>query len=228
MDNIVIQLRDAVIYQQNALVLNNVNITIREGELIYLIGRTGTGKSSLLKTLYGDLPLLKGEGEVAGYNLRKLKWEDIPMLRRRLGIVFQDLTLLTDRNIEKNLQFVLEATGWTDQKAMKVRIEEVLEQVGLTTKSTKMPYELSGGEQQRVAIARSLLNKPAIILADEPTGNLDPETSDDILLLLRRLASEHRTAVLMATHDYLILEKFAARILRCTGGEVIDEQRVRM
>jgi cell division transport system ATP-binding protein len=228
MDNIVIQLRDVVIYQQSALILNNVNITIREGELIYLIGRTGTGKSSLLKTLYGELPLLKGEGEVAGYNLRKLKWDDVPMLRRRLGIVFQDLTLLTDRNIEQNLQFVLEATGWSDKKAMKMRTEEVLEQVGLSSKSFKMPYELSGGEQQRVAIARSLLNKPAIILADEPTGNLDPETSDDILLLLRRLAIEHRTAVLMATHDYLILEKFAARILRCTGGEVIDEQRVRM
>ena len=228
MDNTVITLQNAVIYQQNTLILNNVNLNIKEGELIYLIGRTGTGKSSLLKTLYGELPLLKGEGTVAGFDLRKLSWKDVPLLRRRIGIVFQDFSLLTDRNIDDNMRFVLAATGWTDKQLMQTRIKEVLEQVGLGSKGFKMPFELSGGEQQRVAIARALLNKPAILLADEPTGNLDPETSDEILLLLRQLALEHRTAVLMATHDYMVLEKFAARIIRCTGGQLYDEQSVKM
>jgi cell division transport system ATP-binding protein len=226
--NPIISFRDAVIYQQNALILNNVNLTIHEGELLYLIGRTGTGKSSLLKTMYGELPLMKGEGQVAEFDLRKLKWEDIPLLRRRIGIIFQDFSLLTDRSVEDNLRFVLQATGWKDNNAMQKRINEVLEQVNLSSKTHKMPYELSGGEQQRIAIARALLNKPAIILADEPTGNLDPETSDEILLLLRQLALEHRTAVLMATHDYMILEKFTARILRCSGGQLYDERSVKM
>jgi cell division transport system ATP-binding protein len=224
----IISFREAVIYQQNALILNNVNLNIYEGELIYLIGRTGTGKSSLLKTMYGELPLMKGEGQVAEFDLRKLTWQDIPLLRRRIGIVFQDFSLLTDRTVEENLRFVLQATGWKDANAMQKRINEVLEQVNLGSKTYKMPYELSGGEQQRIAIARALLNKPAIILADEPTGNLDPETSDEILLLLRQLALEYRTAVLMATHDYMILEKFTARILRCAGGELYDERSVKM
>jgi cell division transport system ATP-binding protein len=226
--NPIISFRDAVIYQQNALILNNVNLNIYEGELIYLIGRTGTGKSSLLKTMYGELPLMKGEGQVAEFDLRKLKWDDVPLLRRRIGIVFQDFSLLTDRTVADNLRFVLQATGWNDKTAMQKRIDEVLEQVNLGSKAHKMPYELSGGEQQRIAIARALLNKPAIILADEPTGNLDPETSDEILLLLRQLALEHRTAVLMATHDYMILEKFTARILRCAGGQLYDERSVKM
>jgi cell division transport system ATP-binding protein len=226
--NPIISFRDAVIYQQNALILNNVNLNIYEGELIYLIGRTGTGKSSLLKTMYGELPLMKGEGQVAEFDLRKLKWDDVPLLRRRIGIVFQDFSLLTDRTVAENLRFVLQATGWNDKPAMQKRIDEVLEQVNLGSKAHKMPYELSGGEQQRIAIARALLNKPAIILADEPTGNLDPETSDEILLLLRQLALEHRTAVLMATHDYMILEKFTARILRCAGGQLYDERSVKM
>jgi cell division transport system ATP-binding protein len=226
--NPIISFRDAVIYQQNALILNNVNLNIYEGELIYLIGRTGTGKSSLLKTMYGELPLMKGEGQVAEFDLRKLKWDDVPLLRRRIGIVFQDFSLLTDRTVAENLRFVLQATGWNDKIAMQKRIDEVLEQVNLGSKAHKMPYELSGGEQQRIAIARALLNKPAIILADEPTGNLDPETSDEILLLLRQLALEHRTAVLMATHDYMILEKFTARILRCAGGQLYDERSVKM
>ena len=224
----IISFRDAAIYQQNALILSNVNLNIYEGELIYLIGRTGTGKSSLLKTMYGELSLMKGEAQVAEFDLRKLTWQDIPLLRRRIGIVFQDFSLLTDRTVEENLRFVLQATGWKDAAAMQKRINEVLEQVNLGSKTYKMPYELSGGEQQRIAIARALLNKPAIILADEPTGNLDPETSDEILLLLRQLALEYRTAVLMATHDYMILEKFTARILRCAGGELYDERSVKM
>ena len=224
--NTIIQLKDVAIYQQHQLILNNVNLRIEEGELVYLIGRTGTGKSSLLKTLYGELPLVEGEGEVAGYDLKSLTWKDIPHLRRRIGIVFQDFNLLPDRNVEANLRFVLEATAWKDRDEIQTRIEEVLTHVGLRNKGFKMPYELSGGEQQRVAIARALLNKPAIILADEPTGNLDPETSDEIILLLRHLALEERTAVLMATHDYIIVEKFTNRVLRCQGGQLIDEKSI--
>ncbi len=224
----VISLQNTSIYQQGALILNNVNLTMAEGELCYLIGRTGTGKSSLLKTLYGELPLTNGAGVVAGFDLAKIDWKSIPLLRRRLGIVFQDFSLLSDRSVADNLKFVLQATGWTDKKAMTQRIGEVLSQVSIANKENKLPHELSGGEQQRVAIARALLNRPAIILADEPTGNLDPETSDEILLLLRKLALEDNTAVLMATHDYLILEKFSARILRCTGGELVDERSVKI
>jgi cell division transport system ATP-binding protein len=224
MKKTVISLSNAGIYQGNQLVLNNVNLRVEEGELCYLIGRTGSGKSSLLKTLYAELPLLKGEGEVAGFSLNSLKWEEVPFLRRRLGIVFQDFILLHDRDIEANMLFVLEATGWTDLQKMKTRIEEVLSMVGLRYKGNKMPHELSGGEQQRVAVARALLNSPSVILADEPTGNLDPETSDEILLLLRQLAIDHQTAVIMATHDYMILEKFTARIIRCQGGQLIEEE----
>lgn len=223
-DNSIVHLREANIYQQDTLILNKVNLKIHKGEFIYLIGKTGSGKSSLLKTLYGALPLQEGKGTVVGYDLTTLNRKNIPLLRRKLGIVFQDFNLLTDRNILANLHFVLEATGWKDKSAMKKRVKEVLEKVDLWSKSSKMPYELSGGEQQRIVFARALLNNPAIIIADEPTGNLDPDTSDDILLLLKALAEENNTAVLFATHDYRILENFPARIIRCQNGRILDEE----
>lgn len=223
-DKSIVHLKEVQIYQQQTLILNNVNLKIDQGEFIYLIGKTGSGKSSLLKTLYGALPLQYGKGRVVGFDLSTLNRKNIPLLRRKLGIVFQDFNLLTDRNIQANLNFVLEATGWKDKSAMKKRIKEVLEQVKLSDKSTKMPYELSGGEQQRIVFARALLNKPEIIIADEATGNLDPDTSDDILLLLKALAEENNTAVLFATHDYRILENFPARIIRCQNGRILDEE----
>ena len=203
------------------MVLSDVNFDINKGEFIYLIGKTGTGKSSLLKTLYGELPMSNGEGRIGEFDLRKLKRRQIPFLRRKLGIVFQDFQLLTDRSVAENLIFVMKATGWKDKKLMKERIEEVLEKVGLNTKGFKMPYELSGGEQQRVAIARALINDPDLILADEPTGNLDPETSDNILKLLYDISQSGR-AILMATHDYTLMSKYGNRTLRCDSGKVID------
>lgn len=224
----VVELKEGGIYQKEHLVLNNVNLVIHESSFSYLIGRTGSGKSSLLKTLYGELPLMTGEGDVIGFDLKKLNWKSVPLLRRKLGIVFQDFNLLNDRTVEANLMFVLEATGWKKKQDMKLRINDVLERVGLKTKGFKMPHELSGGEQQRVVIARALLNKPALLLADEPTGNLDPETSDEIILLLRQLAKQENMAVLMATHDYAILEKFPSRIIRCQSGRVIDEEHFLM
>lgn len=224
MNNIIVRLQDVNIYQQAALILQNVNLTIAKGEFSYLIGKTGSGKSSLLKTLYAALPLTVGKGEVIGYDLKKLDRHSIPMLRRKLGIVFQDFNLLTDRSVEQNLRFVLEATGWKSEGSIKQRINEVLEQVALSDKIYKMPHELSGGEQQRIVIARALLNKPALIIADEPTGNLDPETSDDILLLMRQLAMKNDSAVLFATHDYRILEHFPARIIRCLNGRILEEE----
>ncbi len=224
MQPIIVQLKDVNIYQQGVLVLQQVGLKITKGEFVYLIGKTGSGKSSLLKTLYAALPLTEGRGEVAGYDLAKLDRRTIPLLRRKLGIVFQDFNLLIDRNVEQNLRFVMDATGWRDEGSVKRRIQEVLEQVMLTDKLFKMPHELSGGEQQRVVIARALLNKPAIILADEPTGNLDPETSDDILLLMRQLARQNDSAVLFATHDYRIIENFPARIIRCLNGKVLEEE----
>ncbi len=224
MNAYIAHLQQVNIFQQKTQVLSDVNLRIGKGEFSYLIGKTGSGKSSLLKTLYGALPLRSGKGEVAGFDLAKLNRKSIPLLRRKLGIVFQDFNLLTDRNVEENLQFVLRATGWEDKKSRQNRIAEVLEAVGLTDKRTTMPFALSGGEQQRVVIARALLNKPELILADEPTGNLDPETSDDILFLLRKLAQDSRTAVLFATHDYRILEHFPARIIRCLGGKVQEEE----
>ena len=205
------------------MVLQNIKLELGEGEFTYLIGKTGSGKSSLLKTIYAALPLVKGFGEVAGFDLRTVNRKNIHLLRRKLGIVFQDFNLLSDRNVEENLMFVLRATEWTDTLSMKKRIVEVLSEVGLSGKINAMPHELSGGEQQRVVIARALLNKPPLILADEPTGNLDPETSDDVLLLLRNLAKQHNTTVLCATHDYRILQNFPARIIRVQQGRLVDE-----
>ena len=216
----IIVLKDAKIVQKNFTVLSHVNINIKQGKFNYLIGKTGSGKSSLLKVLYGHLPLREGEGEVVGFDLTKLKTSQIPNLRRKLGIIFQDFQLLTDRTVEKNLLFVLEATGWKDKEQMEDRINEVLSSVGMKTKKHKMPHELSGGEQQRVAIARALLNHPELILADEPTGNLDPETSNDIMTLLRSISMERNCAVLMATHDYHLIQNFPGQAIRCEDGGV--------
>ncbi len=204
-------------------ILQNISLEIGAGEFTYLIGKTGSGKTSLLKTIYAALPLETGAGEVAGYNLKDINRKNVHLLRRKLGIVFQDFNLLTDRNVAENLLFVLRATGWTNLDDMHKRCTEVLQEVGLVSKLNAMPFELSGGEQQRVVIARALLNKPPLILADEPTGNLDPETSDDVLTLLRNLAKVHNTAVICATHDYRILQNFPARIIRVQNGKLIDD-----
>lgn len=222
-EEIVIELEDVDIFQQESLVLSDVNLKIAKGEFVFLIGATGSGKSSLLKTLYGELKLKKGTGSVAGFDLKKLRTKKIPYLRRKLGIVFQDFQLLSDRSILENLLFVMKATGWKDKTKIKERIEEVLESVELPTKGFKMPHQLSGGEQQRAAIARALINHPSIILADEPTGNLDPETSARILALLRKI-SDSGTTVLMATHDYEHMQKFESRIIRCEAGKLIDSE----
>ncbi|WP_246008103.1 cell division ATP-binding protein FtsE [Chitinophaga lutea] len=203
-----------------------MNITINRGEFVYLIGKTGTGKSSLLKTLYGDLPLKEGSGQVVGFDLTKMDWKKVPYLRRNLGVVFQDFQLLTDRNVHDNLKFALKATGWQEPKLIEEKINDVLDKVGLATKGFKMPYELSGGEQQRVDIARALLNSPKLILADEPTGNLDPETSDGIMQLLFRICREDGTALVMATHDYIVLQKFPSRVLRTENGQVTDNAAI--
>lgn len=217
----VVRLSNAEIFQGNHLVLSRVNLEIGKGEFVYLIGKTGSGKSSLLKLLYGDLSLTQGEGSVAGFSLPQLNTSQVPYLRRKLGIVFQDFQLLTDRSVNANLLFVLQATGWSDKAKMQSRIQDVLEKVGLGTKGFKMPHELSGGEQQRVVIARAMLNDPELILADEPTGNLDPETSEGIMRLLFDI-SRTGTAVMMATHNYLLIEKFPSRILKCEQGIVLD------
>ena len=220
----IVKISSADICQSDgSVILQNIGLEIGEGEFIYLIGKTASGKTSLLKTLYAALPLDTGNGEVAGFNLKSVNRKNVHLLRRKLGIVFQDFNLLTDRSVEENLHFVLRATGWTDQAEMETRVEEVLNEVGLQGKRNSMPFELSGGEQQRVVIARALLNKPPLILADEPTGNLDPETSDDVLTLLRNLAKQHNTAVLCATHDYRILQNFPARIIRVMNGNLIDD-----
>jgi cell division transport system ATP-binding protein len=219
--NVVITLKNVDIYQPKHLVLSNVNLQIQSGEFVYLIGQTGSGKSSLLKVIYGELPIGAGEGMVAGFDLKKLSERDIPFLRRKLGIVFQDFHLLTDRTIEKNLEFVMRATGWENKKLMNDRMLDVLEKVGLRSKLKKMTHELSGGEQQRVVIARALLNNPEVILADEPTGNLDPDTSEEIVLLLREI-SRSGTAILMATHDYQIIKNLPSRIIRTQAGSLLD------
>jgi len=221
---IIVKLSDADIRQSNGLlVLHNIKLELGEGEFTYLIGKTGSGKSSLLKTIYAALPLVSGFGEVTGFDLRTVNRRNIHLLRRKLGIVFQDFNLLSDRSVEENLMFVLRATEWKDTLAMKKRVVEALSEVGLSGKINAMPHELSGGEQQRVVMARALLNRPPLILADEPTGNLDPETSDDVLLLLRNLARQHNTTVLCATHDYRILQNFPARIIRVQQGKLVDE-----
>ncbi|CAN5258949.1 ATP-binding cassette domain-containing protein [soil metagenome] len=224
----ILELHNAFVYQGQTLVLNGVGLHVAQGEFVYLIGKTGSGKSSLMKALYGDLRLDQGTGRVVGYDLNALKTKDVPYLRRKLGIVFQDFQLLTDRSVTDNLLFVMEATGWTDKKAMHQKADDVLSKVGLQTKGFRMPHELSGGEQQRVSIARALLNDPELILADEPTGNLDPDTSDDIMQLLFRLNRELNTAVLMATHNYYIIEKFPSRIIRCSNGTIKDEEHISM
>ena len=221
----VITLNNVDVFQQNHLVLSQVNLHLDKGELVYLIGQTGSGKSSLLKVIYGDLHIKSGNGQVAGYDLNKLTDAEVPFLRRKLGIVFQDFQLLTDRSVEKNLEFVLKATGWTNENEIAGRIREVLDQVGLRSKIQKMPHELSGGEQQRVVIARALLNHPEVILADEPTGHLDPETSEEITLLLRQI-SQSGTAVLLATHDYHIIRTFPSRIIKCENGSVVENASI--
>lgn len=219
--NTVIKLKNVDIYQQKHLVLSNVNLDIAQGEFLYLIGQSGSGKSSLLKIIYGDLYIATGEGMITGFDLKKLNENDVPYLRRKLGIVFQDFHLLNDRSVEKNLEFALKATGWKERSQIESRIVDVLEKVGLRSKLKKMPHELSGGEQQRVVIARALLNNPEIILADEPTGNLDPDTSEEIVLLLRDIATSG-TSVLMATHDYQIIRNMPARIIKTDDGILHD------
>ncbi len=219
-EDYIISLKKLSVFQRKNLVLSDVNLKLRKGEFAYLIGKTGSGKSSLLKTLYAELPVIEGEASIAGYDLKTLKSKDIPFLRRRLGIVFQDFQLLEDRSVFDNLMFVLKATGWTDKRLAEQRIHDVLLQVDLVAKGYKMPHQLSGGEQQRVAIARALLNQPEVILADEPTGNLDPETSNGILRLLMNI-SEGGQAVIMATHNYNLIYKFPARIIKCEEGTII-------
>ncbi len=222
----ILELRNANIYQGESLILQDVNIIVNRGEFVYLVGKTGTGKSSLLKTLYGDLDLREGEGNVAGYDLQSLDWKKVPYLRRNLGVVFQEFQLLTDRNVNENLKFVLKATGWKDEKLMNEKIADVLDKVGLKTKGFKMTFELSGGEQQRVDIARALLNSPKLILADEPTGNLDPETSDEIMQLLFNISRDYGTAIVMATHDYPVINKFPARTIKTERGKVWDNATI--
>jgi len=222
----IVELKNVKIYQGDSLILSDVNISVNKGEFVYLVGKTGTGKSSLLKTLYGDLELREGEGKVVGYDLKKMDWKKVPYLRRNLGVVFQDFRLLTDRDVNNNFKFVLKATGWKDEKLMDEKIADVLDKVGLKTKGFKMPFELSGGEQQRVDIARALLNSPKLILADEPTGNLDPETSDEIMQLLFHISRDYGTAVVMASHDYMVVTKFPARTIKTERGKVYDNASV--
>jgi len=217
----VLFLKNASIFQRENLILSDISVTIEKGEFVYLIGKTGTGKSSFMKTLYGDLPLQKGEGEIVGYNLATLQENDIPYLRRKLGVVFQDFKLLNDRTVKDNLLFVLTATGWKDKAEMNTKIEEVLDKVGMKTKAFKYPYQLSGGEQQRVAIARALLNDPEILLADEPTGNLDPQTSVEVMEVLQEINKNGNT-ILMATHDYALLLKYPSRTLKCDETQIFE------
>lgn len=217
----IIEIVGADIYQGEHLVLSSVDLQLKKGNFHYLIGATGSGKSSLLKTLYGDLPLKKGHGTVCDIDLSSLSEKQIPTLRRRMGIVFQDFQLLMDRSVSKNLQFVLKATGWKNKKEIEGKIDEVLTKVNMQSKGHKMPHQLSGGEQQRIAIARALLNDPQLILADEPTGNLDPSTSEEIMILLESISKSDR-AILMATHDYSLILKFPHETLKCEGGKVFN------
>ncbi|MFY0654607.1 MAG: ATP-binding cassette domain-containing protein [Cyclobacteriaceae bacterium] len=220
----VVHVNGADIYQEDQIVLNNIDFKIDKGEFVFLIGRTGSGKSSLLKTLYADLPLRSGEVLVSGTNIYGIKRKQVPHLRRKIGIVFQDFQLFNDRTVTENLNFVMKATGWKEQSKMKTRLAEVLMRVGLGAVSSKMPHQLSGGEQQRVVIARALLNEPSILIADEPTGNLDPEVADDIFQLFLEI-NRSGTAVLMATHNHNILTTYPARVLKCEGGKVLDSEK---
>jgi cell division transport system ATP-binding protein len=217
----VLSLKNVTIYQENRVILSQVNLEVKEGEFLYIIGKTGTGKSSFMKTLYGDLPLTEGSGTIVGYDLVHLKEKDIPFLRRKIGIVFQDFQLLLDRSVSENMLFVLKATGWTDQQEMQSKIDDVLDRVGLKGIANKMPHQLSGGEQQRVAIARALLNDPELILADEPTGNLDPQTSAEVLGVLKKI-NENGKTVIMATHDYALLMKFPSKTLKCEDNTIFE------
>jgi cell division transport system ATP-binding protein len=217
----VLSLKNVTIYQENRVILSQVNLEVKEGEFLYIIGKTGTGKSSFMKTLYGDLPLTEGSGTIVGYDLVNLKEKDIPFLRRKIGIVFQDFQLLLDRSVNENMLFVLKATGWTDQQEMQSKIDDVLDRVGLKGIANKMPHQLSGGEQQRVAIARALLNDPELILADEPTGNLDPQTSAEVLGVLKKI-NENGKTVIMATHDYALLMKFPSKTLKCEDNTIFE------
>lgn len=223
MNEVVVQLDHVNIYQSGNLILQEVNFTVEGGEFVYLVGKTGTGKSSLLKTLYGEITLTEGNGNVVGFNLKDMDWKTLPFLRRNLGVVFQDFQLLTDRTVQDNLKFVLKATGWQDDQLIDQKIDDVLTKVGLQNKGFKMTYEMSGGEQQRVDIARALLNSPKLILADEPTGSLDPETSDEIMQLLFQIAKTDGTAIVMATHDFMVVNKFPSRTLTTQGGKLVEK-----
>ena len=220
----IISIINGSVFQHDRLILNDINLKIEEGEFVYLIGRSGSGKSSLLKTLYADIPAKDGQFSIAGFDLTDIKRKDIPMLRRKIGIVFQDFQLLYDRNVEQNLSFVLKATGWDEETGISRRIDEVLQLVGLQGKRKSMPHQLSGGEQQSVAIARALLNNPSVILADEPTGNLDPETTNDIMKLLMKIR-DNGTTILMATHNYNLILKYPSRVISCANGTITESAK---
>lgn len=221
MSQAVLSLKNATIYQEDKVILSNVNLEVNRGEFLYLIGKTGSGKSSFMKTLYADLPLTEGTGHIVDFDLDTLKENDIPFLRRKIGIVFQDFKLLPDRSIQDNMLFVLRATGWSDQNEMERKIEEVLDKVGMKNYAQKMPHQISGGEQQRVAIARALLNDPELILADEPTGNLDPQTSVEVMDVLKKINANGKT-IIMATHDYALLMKFPSKTLKCEDAKIFE------
>ena len=221
MSETILKLQDVAVFQNENLILNHITLQVKKGEFVYVIGKTGSGKSSFMKTLYADLPLKQGTGTIVDFDLKNLEEKEIPYLRRKLGIVFQDFKLLPDRNVNNNLRFVLKATGWTDDSKMDAKIEEVLDKVGMKTKGFKFPHELSGGEQQRIAIARALLNDPEIILADEPTGNLDPQTSVEVMKVLQDINQTGRT-IIMATHDYALILKYPHKTLKCDGSKVFE------
>ncbi|MBS1596297.1 MAG: ATP-binding cassette domain-containing protein [Bacteroidetes bacterium] len=226
MAEVIIRYNHVDIHQSSGLILSDVTFEIEKGEFVYLIGKTGSGKTSLLKTLYADVPVKTGEATICGFDMTNIRKRDIPLLRRKLGIVFQDFQLLNDRTVAQNLEFVLRATGWENKDTIAARIDEVMTEVGVPDKGGKMPYQLSGGEQQRVVIARALMNNPPVIIADEPTANLDPETAADIMNLLIRINREHDTAILMATHNYQVIERYPAKIFNCQNGAIMVERGI--